>query len=853
MAKLITLSIVLLQIFALLISFGLNESQKFDVYGRPKCCGDSVSPSYLRAKSWEDTLRDAAYQSIIHHFDYPGTLDGRLDRDQKLWKHLQEARFTLKNNYLFGDTEEDTKSGILIMKRLSDQSFGFEFQQTDNLNLDCSMNDCELKNSSLLASWKVNKKGDENGMNIRVKLPVINEKRTEDVYEYSIQSGLKKVNPNPIEHNSFSAYRTNKEHRFANIPRTTKSGFKSYNNYKGGFPGFDESTETRFQSYGRVKSGYRNSERMDFRFGSPGKGNFGTGRIIPTSFMYDTPFYSSEESDEGWTRFQTPRQPYPSFKGDVGFRNVNEGSLFGSNSPYHSRLPEDYYELQQQTPPQRPEQESNGFLPSVGPINAPPSYRTEYVYDPRYRLTYGNNQHMMTPSTFTTTSSKPFKPSTEYVRYSELDPFYHPDDTQELLLTTPKTNVGFESPKTSSVSLPATEKLTTNNPIEKTTLFQIIVDNMKNNTETITYSPPITSQASITNLTTEHVSQTITPTSDRPHKIPANKVHTKAKDNPSVDDFNAERAFGEKIIPKSRTTVKPKSALNKIKPTLKHKTVLDFSTRAEPLDEEVKQRKATTVRIPERFTTQHESTQKENHRTTNNIENKKKDFNESSTTSLDKLTEENKFTQNIDVTTKSYYETTTEFNQKDDSTIVNFKDTTLNSDFPTTSLWDDVKKTIIPKNTDLTASILNITESDTIPTNSDNEFDTKADHTTRDMTEHTTEISTPDSNSYSENGFFTAMTNFFMPETTTKKNDKKDTEMTTVKADADAETQESKQHKTHYRLLTFPGDPVSIVANRISKSISYRTANGKERKLPSKLPFSSRYKFSDLSKEYRSL
>lgn len=778
-------------------------------------------------------------------------MDGRLDRDQKLWKHLQEARFTLKNNFLFGDTEEDTKSGILVMKRLSDQSFGFEFQQTDNLNLECPLNECDLKNSSLLASWQVHKKGAPDGMQIQVKLPVINEKRAEDVYEYNIQTGLKKVNPNPTEHNSFSSYRTFKGHRFANIPRT-KGGFKSYNNYKGGFSSLVEDTGTRFQSYGSVKSGYGNSDRMDFRFGS--KGNFGTGRIVPTSFLYDKPFYSSEESGEGWTRFQAPRKPYPSFVEDAGLRTDNERPLLGSGGLY-SRLPEGYYELQQQTPPQSPEEESMGFLPSIGPINAPPSFRTEYAYDPRYRLTYGsNNQPMMTPSTFTTTSSKPFKPSTEYVRYSELDPFYHPDDTSDdTPLTTARTTMVFDSPRTSVFSLPTTEKLTTNNPIEKTTLFQIIVDNMKNNIETITYPTSTTSQTPITNPPRKNVSQKVTTISDFLHKKPVSKVHTKAKEKSKVADENVslERAFGEKIIPKSRTTTKPKSSVDKIK----HKTILDFSTKAEPFDTEKNQRKTTTVRIPEKFTLPLEFPQKETHHSTKSVGNEKKNSNAGSTiTSLEKLTEKidnSKITESIEVTTKKYYDTTTELSPKDDSTteMITKETTLLDDSFLTTTLWDDTKKTTVPEITDFVMSNLNFTEPDLNLNTTVGR--TNADFTLMEMTEHTTETSTqPDSNTSPEDGFFTAMTNFFMMETTTNKNNGKEDEMTTSKAVVDAETQESKQHKTHYRLLTFPGDPVSIVANRISKTISYRTANGKERKLPSKLPFSSRYKFSDLSKDY---
>ncbi|XP_046678195.1 uncharacterized protein LOC124366035 [Homalodisca vitripennis] len=329
------------QILTLLASLALSRSQKFDIYGRPKCCSDSLSPLIHQQQFWQDTLREATYQSIIRHLDFSGTLDGRLDRDQRLWRHLREARYIIDENPSLENVAEEIRSGTLLVRSQSSTKPDFEFHQTDKPTFECFRNQCN-ENNSLLALWRVRRTDNPYTLWIRVKLPTVAGSQTEDMYEYNTKYGLKKLNPDPFEYKSLKGQ---KGHRFSIQPKK-KGDFKSI-------------------------------DRMDFRFPGLNKG-FGIGRIMPTSILYNSPIKSGK-IENGWV-ISPPRKPHPGIIVETGQRKPPSIPNFDHLSgPFVTSGPHGFHHiihsLPSISPPQNldhPTQEYRGFLPSIGPISPPP-------------------------------------------------------------------------------------------------------------------------------------------------------------------------------------------------------------------------------------------------------------------------------------------------------------------------------------------------------------------------------------------------------------------------------------------------------------------------------------------------
>lgn len=754
----------------LIITTTSSSHQKFDIYGKPKCCSESLSPSYQKLQPWTASLRAATYQSIIRHLDFPGSLDGRLDRDEKLWNYLQEAKFITDTNRSFDDLFEDTATGILIERPQNNQRSSFEFQQTDKFDFECPDNNCHSLNNSLLAIWRVRKSDSPNSMWIRVRLPKIKNTPMEDMYYYSAKYGLKKLSPDPTELNYF------KTHRFATSPKK--------------------------------KSEFKYSDRMDFLF-PRFKNIYGTGRVTSSSFMYDSPLYPDSEEDD-W--YGSSRKPFSGDTfGTTGRHHHLPNSFYSHPRPHISTRPQDYEPFSHIHPSVSPSQEldhpSQGFMPSVGPISAPPPYRTEYAYDPRYLMYYSNQQNR--PFQHTDDPPKYFKPSTEYVRYSEIDPFFHPDGETGVDHTTPMSQDIDKPMQLFPTSM--NDEQPTNPFTDSPKPFQIIVENMHSHSNTPSKPTPVENY----------------PSARRPPSTKLMPVtqHTETQ-RPELEEEISVIAFGEKIKPKTTTTPKPQTTTNK--PTFKVKpaVTVDHKTQTEAITmEEAPSTEGSTFTDQDKETPNHETeiimkyTQSIDNQVTTEV------FTES--TNAD----------DIDKTSNYNVETTETANRITDSKL----QTTVSMDESDQQTGKIVEINTTP-NPDMSTDKVTTTQTET-------------DAITDDERETTTlivdkENKTDTINNTEETYFFSSLANLFTTETG------RTTEMTTTDMTtesplvADPDTQESRHQSINYRLLTFPGDPVSIVANRISKTVSYRTATGKERKLHSKQFLQNRHRFSSSYKDY---
>lgn len=770
------------QIFTLIITAASGSHEKFDIYGKPKCCSGSLSPSYQKLQPWTASLRAATYQSLISHLDFPGSLDGRLDRDEKLWNYLQEAEFVTDTNGSFDDLFEDTATGVLIERPQNNQRSTFEFQQTDKFDYECPNNNCHSLNNSLLALWRVRKSDSPNSMWIRVKLPkIINTTPMEDMYYYSAKYGLKKLSPDPPELNHF------KRHRFSTSQKN-----------KGEFKYLD---------------------RMDFRFPNF-KNIYGTGRVTPSSFMYDSPVFPESEEDD-W--YGSLRKPYS----EDTFGHQHHHSSYYSASRPHSRPHEyDHFShIHPSIPPSQeldhPSQEVRGFMPSVGPISAPPPYRTEYAYDPRYLMYYTNQQNRQLQHT--TVPPKYFKPSTEFVRYSEIDPFFHPDGEAEIEQTSPMpqdiAKPMQQFPSSTMKQIPPTNPFPDNQKP-----FQIIVENM--NSQSHKLSKPTLDE----NFSTRRQPSTT--------KLLPAKQHT-VTERPEFEEEVSVRAFGEKIKPKTTTTTKPTF---KMIPQV----TVDYKTPAtEVINDEDDQ--AMAIEKPQNNLSSTVGSKLTNQDDKNpNLET---EFIMNSTQSLDSTLTTEALTEStnsddFDKTSNSNFETTENIVDANKMFELNSQTTISGDEF------DNLSEKLIEE--------VSTTPNSTVSSDKDTTAQTEIDSTTTDdQTEKTTvidkETTTDTTNETDDTDFFSSLANLFSTDSAT-------TEMTTDEATTesitkqppvpDPDTQESRHQNINYRLLTFPGDPVSIVSNRISKSVSYRTATGKERKLHGKQLLLNRHRFSSVYKDY---
>lgn len=777
----------LFQIATLVSLVGSSISQQINTFTQPKCCSDPVLPWLFKPQPWEDILRQATYQSIIRHLDFTGTLDGRLDRDQKLWKQFMEADFMEEKDKLVNNAQ-DTETGILKILYESEHKISFKYYKTDKSVYECSRRECDAEDKSLLALWQVRKAEHPYTLRINVKLPRINSSPLEDVYDYNGKYGLKKINPDQLE---YSELKNLKSHRFS-FPQDKK-----------------------------------NIERADFRFENS-NGGFNVGINSPP-FLYNPSVVVPSKAENGWV-IPPPRKTRPGVVVDTGLRHPKlfdtpTGPYIASEGPngFHHII----HSLPSISPPQSFDsiQQLRGFLPSIGPVRAPSPYKTEYAYDPRYVMYY--NRQL---SVDTTPATRQFKPSTEYVRYSEVDPFYHTntdsdlhttpmpiDHVQKFTSSTPFINNLFYKVKPSfptSINEQLPTKLPSTTSSTKPS-FQIIVGDMNSDIKPTTgISTPINKESTKTQM---------------PRTKPTPKSRLQIRDKPKpVENKNTTKYFGDKI--------KTKGQRNGNVSTFKPIIVKSMPQTMENYKKETNQNRGeikntTTTNYDDnsftRFTNKKVSTRPQRIKNTtfkdilerNKIKSKLRKNIQEYTTTISNAKE----TTNTDLD----YETTTEYNEQEHFTNIDWemktegKKNTFHSDFSPT-----LNSEIVSDETKTDNSTTNRNASIEV----DNDSTLYDYYYNEETTEPSNETTSTDSN---VSDFFTSLTdNNLTMETST------DVTSTSTESphspSIDGDTQESNVHNTQYRLLTFPGDSVSIVANRISKTYSYRTAGGKEGKLQTK-------------------
>lgn len=361
----------------------VSSQEKHFLFTKKSCCSGTAPTTQipqLNSEHWQKTLREAAYQSIMRHVDFMGTLDDRLNRDHELWTKIKQARF--KEQFQpYTDDSNEVRSGILIeRKRRNGQ---YEFRQSDKRIYDCSDSTCKSNNNSLVALWRVRKTQDPYGLWIRVKLPhSYQEQPIEDVYEYNVKYGLKHLNsktePNP----------------------TTKQLLHERN--------------------------IKMMDRIDVRFPDDVQEllrikpiiNQAYSKHYPTTSQRNLINYAPKESTKHHADVGTVIATGPE-----GYRHIIHSlgkiPLAGIIQPIY-----------------------DSFLPSIGPQHEPahmvryhpvymniPVYTTSNDFNPQFINVYRQalDNFFGKKHTVSQVTQKPirFKPSTEYVQYSEMDPLYH--------------------------------------------------------------------------------------------------------------------------------------------------------------------------------------------------------------------------------------------------------------------------------------------------------------------------------------------------------------------------------------------------------------------------------------------
>lgn len=783
--------ICLFQATIVIALIGISYNQQFSQM-KQKCCSDSLSPWLFKPSPWEEILRQATYHSIIRHLDFPGSLDGRLERDQSLWSRLQEAEF-VDNTITSGNKGEDIDTGILKVTDRTDRPLSFEYFTTHNSIYECPLGKCFSEDKNIFALWKIQKADNPYVLRISVKLPHLYENPTEDIYEYSGKFGLRKLSIHPIQ---------------ALSP-------KIENNYR--------------LSMDHMKK----LDRSDFQFPNS-KTVFGVER--GRSLSYDSPEVPSGQTEDGWV-FGPHRHHHPGVVVETGIRNPTIGTPFNIQSrPYIASVgPNGFHHIIHSLPslssPQNIDQHEDleGFIPYNGPVNAPFPYKAEYAYDPRFLLSYNKHPNIQSPP-----AKSSFKPSKEFVRYSEIDPFYHPSRETDVFQTTllpehiftkiplsyrnnakPQAAHNHESKKNfpSSINEQIPTELPKTSP--KKTQFQIVVNNISSDYK----SPTVNSvhRESSTKPINNVVSTTTATIQNRP------KLATKT--------------FGEKIKPKpeeryiTSTTNAPLKQVNYSN---------RFKNNQKPAVQEILRPNQADQIITKNLSMNLNGSQ-HSHRG-NSVFNK---LRTKSNNILRTSTESSKVT-----TTEAYqYETTTLLL---DSNTEDYNE----EDYVISTEDDRQTKTNVMEKTTSKPILVTVT-----PTNSTSSPNNQTILYDYDYSDETTEADnvtktkdfTDSTDSGSDSLTSLEDTIFVTEPQSTSSSTSPSTTVTSSLTNIDGDIQESKTHNTQYRLLTYPGDSVSIVANRISKTFSYRTAAGNVGKLQSKDHNTNRYKLSNLYRDYTSI
>ncbi|KAK9506510.1 hypothetical protein O3M35_008434 [Rhynocoris fuscipes] len=345
--------------------------------------------------NWQTILKDATFHTLIKHTGFTPSLDEKIETDRLLWEKIQAARFLKKQGKI--DDFEKVKTGVLVD---TTRERGYlEFRQSDRSVYNCEQSRCKPILDRLLAIWRVQRFESSNSIWIRVKLPRY--QLFEDIYEYTPLHGLKQINIDNLQQN-------NKD---------------KHNSWKHSDTDSEKLEENEKSPISRIDSKY-------FHLNDGIKNMYKKPSI--SVYKPQTPTYTILGTN--------PRQSYVPYVLGLPVESIPRPEV--KNAQWNQRGA--YYQIEPITlisEFRKNEKVYDGFIPSAGPTGSPsvaPVYQPTIPkpvmeqYPPFIPPRLPNPNHY-----YTSTTPKNFKPSTEFVRYSEPDPFYLDNS---YAYTTPRTN-----------------------------------------------------------------------------------------------------------------------------------------------------------------------------------------------------------------------------------------------------------------------------------------------------------------------------------------------------------------------------------------------------------------------------
>lgn len=349
--------------------------------------------------NWQSILRDATFHSLIKHTGFTPSLDEKIETDRLLWEKIQSARFLRKLGKI--DDFEKVKTGVLVD---TTREHGYlEFRQSDRSVYDCAQSRCKPIYDRLLAVWRI-QKFDPDDIWIRVKIPRY--PTSEDVYEFTPKQGLKQINPDRFQQSKINE--PNKESLWHNpteeihvieVEKLSENGKLPISRLDSEYFHRDDGMKNVFKKQSRIlKPQYT---------------------VVSEARQSYLPYILGLQID-GLNRPQVKNPTWTQSGAYYQVEPITVLSQFRKNEKVY-----------------------DGFIPSVGPTGRPPSAAVYQQTIPKPILFEHPFNAFVPPRLqntgfyFTSTTPKNFKPSTEFVRYSEPDPFYLDGS---YAFTTPRSN-----------------------------------------------------------------------------------------------------------------------------------------------------------------------------------------------------------------------------------------------------------------------------------------------------------------------------------------------------------------------------------------------------------------------------
>lgn len=325
--------------------------------------------SNSKQNNWNLLLKSATFRTLSKFTDFSPSLDMKMEADTLLWEKLEGAKYIRKGQKQLEEPER-VKTGLLV--DMTRETGYLEYRQTDNARYNF-----EPRDHRILALWKVQKLN-QNHYLILIKIPL--EPPIEDTYEYTSENGLQEIK---IKDHGYNKNKQNKNVSWkSNDSKSARS-----------IEPIDHVQSIKRQDVGRTQPTNINAYKISDNYKS---------KAIPQTYIYKPPQYYTIVG------FQTP-PPVPKYQTWT--------------------QPNDYYSINSYKlfPEFKQNSEYNGFIPSVGPTGNPPLYQS----NPLEPITYKQYEsyYPTYPSSQLITTQKPipltyFKPSAEFIQYSEVDPFY---------------------------------------------------------------------------------------------------------------------------------------------------------------------------------------------------------------------------------------------------------------------------------------------------------------------------------------------------------------------------------------------------------------------------------------------